>query len=467
MARRSCLGMAALAAGGYAALSLRSIASAGRIMLAVLPSQNLTGDPEQEYLSDGLTEEVIAILGGIDSSRLGIIGRTSAMHYKNTTKRSDEIGRELGVGYLVATSLRRIGDRALITAQLIDAETQAQVWVNRYERDARDVVVLQREVAAAVARQTMESLGVPLRNLRSYTDRQPENSLALRAVSPRALPVGQGHDRGTAQGARSLSEGHRARPDRTRGPTAASPTPTHCSAATTSCRSASLTHWARAAALKALELDESLGEAHRSLAAIIADHYWEWGEVERHYRQAIALDPNDVTTLRFYSFYLAYTGRAVEAVPIAEEACRLDPVSPSARMNLGVVLDYGWASRRRRAAVRGDPGSGFEFQHGPRDARAGIRPPRNARARSRGSAEGTRAERQPVPTSSRSMATPWRGRGGGARRWRPSTISGGSRVRESPSPFLVALVYVGLEDTTVPSNGSRRPSRRAPGSCRC
>ena len=172
------LGMAALAAGGYAALSLRPIASSTRIMLAVLPSQNLTGDPEQEYLSDGLSEEMIATLGRIDSLRLGIIGRTSAMHYKNTTKRADEIGRELGVGYLVVTSIRRIGDRALITAQLIDAETQAQVWVDRYERDARDVVVLQRDVAAAVVRQTLESLGVSLRNLQSSPDRHPENSLA-------------------------------------------------------------------------------------------------------------------------------------------------------------------------------------------------------------------------------------------------------------------------------------------------
>ena len=108
------LGMLALAAGGYAALSLRSTASAGRIMLAVMPSQNLTGDPEQEYLSDGLTEELIAVLGGVNSSRLGIIARTSAMHYKNSSKRADEIGNELGVDYLLETSLRRIGDRVLI-----------------------------------------------------------------------------------------------------------------------------------------------------------------------------------------------------------------------------------------------------------------------------------------------------------------------------------------------------------------
>ena len=182
----------ALAAGGYAALSLRSTASAGRIMLAVMPSQNLTGDPEQEYLSDGLTEELIAVLGGVNSSRLGIIARTSAMHYKNSSKRADEIGNELGVDYLLETSLRRIGDRVLITAQLIDVETQAQVWVNRYERDARDVVVLQRQVAAAVARQATESLAVPPRNLRLRSS--AGESPRLRGVSPRALPLGQGHD---------------------------------------------------------------------------------------------------------------------------------------------------------------------------------------------------------------------------------------------------------------------------------
>ena len=148
----------------------------------------------------------------------------------------------------------------------------------------------------------------------------------------------------------------------------------------------------REAALKAVELDESLGEAHRSLAAIIADHYWDWGAVERHYRRAIALDPNDVTTLRFYSFYLAYTGRPVEAMPIAEQACRLDPVSPSARMNLGVTL---LMAGRVDAAVRQfeetlDLDSNYSMAHVR--ARARVRAQRDARARGRGSAEGTRAE---------------------------------------------------------------------------
>ena len=126
----------------------------------MLPFQNLTGDPEQEYLCDGLTEEMIATLGGVDSSRLGVIARTSAMHYKNTTKRADEIARELGVAYLLETSVRRIGNRVRVTAQLIEAQTQGHVWAEQYERDALDLLTLQREVAATVAQRTLSSLGV-------------------------------------------------------------------------------------------------------------------------------------------------------------------------------------------------------------------------------------------------------------------------------------------------------------------
>ena len=153
----------------------------------------------------------------------------------------------------------------------------------------------------------------------------------------------------------------------------------------------------RAAALKALELDESLGEAHRSLAAIIADHYWEWGEVERHYRQAIALGANDVTTLRFYSFYLAYTGRASEAVPLAEEASRLDPVSPSARMNLGVVLDM---AGQVDAAVRQFEETRIWIRMLAWPTRAGWKTSAKDAERAVRSAQGARLS-APVPTSSR------------------------------------------------------------------
>jgi TolB-like protein len=131
--RHAALAIGAVAlvlGGGYAAWDLsraRPTTPSAQIMLAVLPFQNLTGDPEQDYLCDGLTEEMIAHLSGADPARLGVIARTSAMHYKRTTKRADELGRELGVGYLLETSFRRIGYRVRITAQLIDARSQGHL----------------------------------------------------------------------------------------------------------------------------------------------------------------------------------------------------------------------------------------------------------------------------------------------------------------------------------------------------
>ena len=104
----------------------------------------------------------------------------------------------------------------------------------------------------------------------------------------------------------------------------------------------------REAALKALDLNESLGEAHNSLAAILADHYWDWAGAERHFKRAIDLEPNYVTALHFYSFYLAYTGNASQALPLAERAIRLDPLSLRAQVNLGVVLNM---ARRYDEAV--------------------------------------------------------------------------------------------------------------------
>ena len=117
----------------------------------VLPFDNLSGDPEQEYFSDGLTEELIAQLGNIDPARLGVLARTSAMKYKRARKGVDEIRRELGVDYLVEGSVRREQQRVRITAQLIRASDQTHLWSQSYERDLRDLLALQTEVARDVA----------------------------------------------------------------------------------------------------------------------------------------------------------------------------------------------------------------------------------------------------------------------------------------------------------------------------
>jgi tetratricopeptide (TPR) repeat protein len=121
----------------------------------------------------------------------------------------------------------------------------------------------------------------------------------------------------------------------------------------------------REAALKALDLDESLGEAHKSLGAILADHYWDWAEAERHFKRAIELAPNNVSALHFYSFYLAYTGNASQALPLAERAIRHDPLSLHAQVNLGVILNM---ARRYDEAVEQfvrtlDLDSGYAMAH--------------------------------------------------------------------------------------------------------
>ena len=123
--------VALLAGAGYLASGLRSVQPAPpavRIILAVLPFVNNSGDEEQDYLSDGMTDEMIAQLGTLQPSRLGVIARTSAMHYKGTTKRADAIASELGAHYLLEGSIRRIGDKVRIAAQLIDPRSQSQVW---------------------------------------------------------------------------------------------------------------------------------------------------------------------------------------------------------------------------------------------------------------------------------------------------------------------------------------------------
>src|SRR5438105_1872283 len=122
-------------------------------MLAVLPFETLTGDSRQEYLSDGLTEEMITQLGRLHPERLGVIARTSAMQYKGTAERADQIGAELGVSYLLEGSVRRAGDRVRVSAQLIDARDQTHLWAESYERNLRDILEVQSDVAQAIARE--------------------------------------------------------------------------------------------------------------------------------------------------------------------------------------------------------------------------------------------------------------------------------------------------------------------------
>jgi TolB-like protein/DNA-binding winged helix-turn-helix (wHTH) protein/Flp pilus assembly protein TadD len=432
---------------GYAAWALIVTPRTGgpRIMLAVLPFQNLTGDPEQQYVCDGLTEEMIAQLGAADPSRLGVIARTSAMQYRDTTKRADEIARELDVTYLLEMSVRRTGSRVLVTARLIDGRTQRQLWGDQYEHEGLDPLTLQREVAAAVARGTLSTLGVSGGNQSAGAERHSRNSAAYEHYLRGRFYWLKDSVEGLQRAQENFQQAIELDPSYARAYSGLADT--YGLLGSYGLMPISKSHpLGRDAALKALKLDESLAEAHRSLAAITADYYWDWPEVERHYRRALALDPNDVTNLSLYAFHLAYTGRPNDGLPMAEQACRLDPVSPNARTTLGTVLQLARrpddALRQFEEALELD--ANFAFAH----ALSGMA------YTSKGMSDRAIAAVQKARDldSARPDIVAFQGyilaRAGRT----DAALKSLEDLRRlthprQPSPFQVALIYVGLDDT--------------------
>jgi TolB-like protein/DNA-binding winged helix-turn-helix (wHTH) protein/Flp pilus assembly protein TadD len=308
-----------------------------RFMLAVLPLQNMTGDPAQEYISDGMTEELISQLGRLDPSRLGIIARTSVMRFKHTTNAADRIASDLGVSYLLEGSVRTTTDRIGITVRLIETETASQLWAGQYERDVQNLLTLQREVAEAIAGQITTSLGVTRAN--AYADARRHS----------AIPEAYEHYlRGRYHLLRDTTEGlHKALEhfqraiefDASYALAYSGLADTFASLGTAGFRPMSEAYLlAKAAALRALAIDELLGEAHNSLAMITYQYYWEWADADRHFRRAIELNPNDETALRNYSFYLACMRRHEESIAFVKRSRHLNPVSPIAQFQVAMNL---------------------------------------------------------------------------------------------------------------------------------
>lgn len=440
--------VALLAGAGHLASGLRSVPPAPpavRTMLVVLPFENLSGDAEQDYLSDGMTEEMIAQLGTLHPSRFGVIARTSAMHYKGTTKRVDEIASELRAHYVLEGSIRRTGDKVRIAAQLIDARTQSPIWAEQYDRDMRDVLRLQRDVAKAIATNMAGNLGVMSGGISlSPVSRHSSNPEAyehylrgryhLLKDSVDGLWKAYEHFRGAIALDSSYALAYAGLAD------------TYALLGSYDIMPIGESHpLGRDAALKALQLDDTLSEAHVSLAAIIADHYWDWAEAERHYKRAIELAPNDVTALRYYSFHLGYTGRPDQGLPIAERAASLDPVSPNVQMNVGVMLNFAGrfddAVRRLEQTLELDPDFSFAYAMLGLSYLGKDMPDRAVAILAKARAI---AGRRPNVIALHAHALARAGRKGEALK-ALADLHAMARPR-SASPFLVALVYVGLGD---------------------
>jgi TolB-like protein/DNA-binding winged helix-turn-helix (wHTH) protein len=160
---------------------------AGKIMLVVLPFENLSVDPGQEYFSDGMTEELSEQLGNLSPQRLGVIGRTSAMIYKHAPKTISQIGKDLGVGYVLEGSVRRDGSKLRVTAQLVQVSDQAHVWAQNYDRDVRDLLQVEDDVASDIARQVTGSALISLANTLSWIRANQVGSLTTGPSPARSM----------------------------------------------------------------------------------------------------------------------------------------------------------------------------------------------------------------------------------------------------------------------------------------
>lgn len=343
----------------------RPDAARGRLMLAVLPFHNLTGDTGQDYFSDGLTEEMITEMGRIDSKRIGVIARTSVMHYKHTPEPISQIGRELGVQYILEGSVRRDVGKVRITAQLIRVQDQTHLWAQEYDRNLTDLLALQSEIAQQIGDEILTAIGEPKTNT-------PPNQGSL---SPQTYEAHDLYLKGLFFWNKRTNEGFQRAIDYFQ--QAIEKDPGYARAYAGLANSYSLLSAygrapadelmpkARAAAQRALRLDDHLPEAHTALALIVQNYDYDWQAAEREYRRAIELNPNYATAHQWYAEHLMWRGRFEDALRESERARQLDPLSLIISTDNGAILyfsrQYDRAVAQFSAVLEMDPN--FERAH--------------------------------------------------------------------------------------------------------
>jgi TolB-like protein/predicted Ser/Thr protein kinase len=330
----------ALDVGGLRSTLLGRLHRSGSIKLAVLPFANMS-ERAEEYFSDGLTDEMIAQLGRLRPDRLGVVARTSAMGYKGTAKHIDQIGRELGVEYVLEGTARREGDRVRITAALIRVKDEARLWDHTFDRELSGILALQSEVAHSVARELSVAL-LPdaqsrLGNVRRVDPAAYASYLRGRAHVSRLTPQdldealryfeeARTQDPGYALAYAGIAEVWVSRQQMFFSP-----------------RREALPQ-AKAAAERAVALDDGLPEAHLQLATISTWSEWDWEAGGREFERALDLDPNNAAALRIYSHYLHLMKRTAEANSQSALSLELDPLNPLTRAfyGAGLLFQHRW-----------------------------------------------------------------------------------------------------------------------------
>lgn len=303
-------------------------------MLAVLPFENLAGDPEQEYFADGLTEEMISHLGQLDPNRLGVIARTSVLRYKSTHQSIAEIAEELGVSYVLEGSVRCEGNGARITAQLINAQDQSHLWSASYNRDLQDIL----NVQANVARQVGRAL---------FLELLPEAAVKTQAFAPSAH---EAYLRGRFYFGQRTEEGLKKALSSFETALSIEPCCARSYSGIADCYG--LLCWfgalqpkiagpkAADAAKRAIEIDTSLSETHASSALVRFWYEWNWEAAEEEFLRAIELNPSYTSAYQWYAAFLNTQGRFEDAQAAQKSARELDPFSLILNMNVADPLFY-------------------------------------------------------------------------------------------------------------------------------
>jgi TolB-like protein/DNA-binding winged helix-turn-helix (wHTH) protein/Tfp pilus assembly protein PilF len=314
--------------------------------ILITPFQNLSGDPNQDYLSDGLTDEMITRLGEISPQHLSVIARSTAMHYKNTHKTIEEIAREEHVDYVLEGSFRRQDDQVRITAQLFDARDHGSLWTEAYEREAGNLFAVEREVTDRIAESLSLELLAPAEH--SATARRPVNPEAYDAYLKGLFELNKTTPADLEKSVAYFEVA--SKKDSKFAPAYAALAYSYNIAAGWSYLSPKEGYSkAKAAAQKALSIDDTLADSHLAFAEVLHEYDWDWSGAERVYLRALGLNPSSVVGHKLYAEYLTHAGRYQDALAEIRKAQQLDPASLI--MNASVCFVYMHA-REYDSAIR-------------------------------------------------------------------------------------------------------------------
>jgi TolB-like protein/DNA-binding winged helix-turn-helix (wHTH) protein/Tfp pilus assembly protein PilF len=325
------LAIAALAWFGISRLRSLNRDPSGIESLVVLPMDNLSGDPEQDYLADGMTDALITRLAQIGGLR--VISRTSAMSYKNTRKTLPEIARELNVDAVVEGAVQRSGDRLRLNLKLVQAAAEQPLWAESYDRSLHDVTSLQNEMARDIASRIQVTLTA--RERMRFASAAPVNPKAYEAYLKGRYFWNRRSKPDMVKAIEQFEEALRHEPNYA--PAWAGLADSYTLIGAYGWSVPADKEWARAiaAADKALQLDDLLADAHTSRAGIAMNYEFDWKRAERSYRRALELNPGYANAHHWYGYYLLLMGRLPEAEAEMRRAFELDPLSPIINANIG------------------------------------------------------------------------------------------------------------------------------------